>query len=182
MTIASDERAGGIAASIVAVAIAASGCASTSGAADESEGANHEIPVEVSDHTVDAGSESSGLERPRVDVTLETGGVASVDPVSYERPLEERAVRCYRRSLEEAEGGERPQGSLVYQLIVTRNGKVAGTELMSSLLRQPEIRRCVEYALARLEFGVARRGRPLYRMTVRLDFRIETLLPAEPPV
>lgn len=94
--------------------------------------------------------------------------------------MERRVQRCYTRRVY---GGElQSEGSMVYELVVTRNGHVAGTDRVSTDLRDDGLARCVERALSRLRFEIRSPDEPVYRFVVRFEFRLETMVPAEPPV
>ncbi|GEM_PF-5086813 len=152
-----------------------SGCATTGGSETE-----REIPPEVTDHTVDQRSEDARSQRPRVEVVIDGNVFEPQATASYEDDIRRGAVQCYQSGLRGAGGDQ--EGSVVYEVIVTRNGYVAGADLMSTALNHDDIQSCVEHVISQIRYDVPDAGRPLYRIFFRLDFFIETLVPTEPPV
>lgn len=161
---------------LVGVALGGAGCATH----QTSEG-DRKPPVEVSDHTTD--DDDNSLERsvrPSADVDIERGQLIGVDWTSYEARIREGAVRCYRKRLRRADSD--PEGTMVYEVLVTRNGRVASTDVVSSEMREPTFESCLEHVLSDLRFNIPSSRRPVYRLFFRLNFYLETLIPEEPPV
>jgi hypothetical protein len=156
----------------------ASGCATTGGSG--SSQSEREIPPEVTDHTVDDRSEDARSRRPRVEVAIDGNVFEPEATASYEDDIRRGAVQCYQSGLRGP--GDSHEGSVVWEVIVTRNGYVAGAELMSTALNHDDIQGCVERVISHIRYDVPESGRPLYRIFFRLDFFIETLVPTEPPV
>ncbi len=145
------------------------------------EGDEHRVPPEVTDHTVDDRSESERSRQPRVDVSLDRGELVGVEADGYETSVRRGAQQCYSQSIR-GNAGVEAEGSVVYEVIVTRNGYVAGTEIMSTGLRNDSIQSCVERVISRLRFDIPVRSRPVFRLFFRLDFYLDTVVPSEPPV
>ena len=161
------------------------GCASaTSASKDESlteaQAGERKPPPEVTDHTVDDRSSSARSVRPRVDVRIDSGKLVGVESGNYEAAVRRGAQQCYTHSVQTQ--STEAEGAVVYEVIVTRNGYVAGTDMMSTGLRDEAIQRCVERVISRLRFDVPVRNRPVFRLFFRFNFYLETLVPSEPPV
>lgn len=168
---------------LVVLALTLVGCATAEPSVEEMPNrgsTSHRIPPEVTDHTVDKRPDFVRSVRPRVDVSLDRGGLLGVDTANYEATVKRRAQQCYSRTIRTSEN--QLEGSVVYEVLVTRNGHVAGTDMMSSRLESDTIRSCVERIIGRLRFDVPVRNRPVFRLFFRLDFYLETLIPDEPPV
>jgi hypothetical protein len=163
-----------------------SGCASA-GAGEagseeltEASDVDRQVPPEVTDHTVEERPDFAQTRRPRVDVSLDLGSLLGGEPDSYEMSVRRKAQQCYSQTLQVQKS--ETEGSIVYEVLVTRNGHVAGTDVMSSGLNNSEVSRCVERVIGRLNFDVPVRNRPVYRIFFRLDFYLETIVPGNPPV
>ncbi len=168
---------------VVGLIVGSAACATTNSTGSkrgEGEGEERRVPPEVTDHTVDERSESERSQRPRVDVELDRNDMAGVTGSGYEATVRRGAQQCYSQSTQGE--GESAEGSVVYEVIVTRNGYVAATDLMSTNLRDDSVQRCVEGVISRLRFEVPVRTQPVFRLFFRLDFYLETLVPTEPPV
>lgn len=156
------------------------GCAAASGST-EGEGSNErKAPPEVADHTVDEGSDSNPTMRPRVDVEIDRGELVGVEMTSYESTVRRKTQHCYSRHI--LHENSKAEGGMVYEVLVTRNGRVAGTDLMSTDIENDAIQSCAEQAMGRLHFDVSIRDRPVFRLFFRFDFYLETVVPSEPPV
>lgn len=161
----------------------ASGCATTQSSSSEDSASaeqSNNVPPEVTDHTVDERSASDRSIRPRVDVRIDTEELVGVDSGNYETTVRRGAQRCYSESVQ-AQDAE-AEGAVVYEVIVTRNGYVAGTDVMSTGLRNKNVESCVEHVISGLRFDIPVDNRPVYRLFFRFDFYLETLVPTEPPV
>ena len=169
---------------LVVLACLIGGCA-TSNAVGESSGdeptqRERKPPPEVTDHTVDDRPEFARTSRPVVEVSLDKGRLLGLEAGSYETSVRREAQRCYSRVIRLRK--TEIEGSMVYEVLVTRNGRVAGTDVISSGLKDDAIHSCIEQLLGRLSFEVAVRNRPVFRLLFRLDSQLETLVPSEPPV
>lgn len=160
----------------------AAGCA-TSGAVSSQPDEDNEkrVPPEVTDHTVDDRPESERSRQPRVEVSLERGDLVSVEADGYEASVRRGAQQCYSQSVRGNVDVE-SEGSIVYEVLVTRNGYVAGTEVMSTGLRNDSIQSCVGRVISRLRFDIPVQNRPVFRLFFRLDFYLETVVPSQPPL
>jgi len=156
------------------------GCATTESTTEDSTDASREAPPEVTDHTVDDRSESTRSVRPRVDVRIDSEELVGVESGDYEASVRRGAQQCYSRSIQSRDS--KAEGAVVYEVIVTRNGYVAGSDIMSTGLRDDGVESCVEHVISRLRFDIPVQNRPVYRLFFRFDFYLETLVPSEPPV
>jgi len=171
----------------VAVAVLATpgfGCATAGSTGAGVEGAEEnperEVPPEVADASIDDRSESARSVQPRVDVEFDADGVPGIDVAAYEATVQRQVQKCYTRRVY---GGEvQSEGTMAYEVLVTRNGHVAGADRVSSDLRDDPLQSCIEAALGRLRFEIASPNKPVYRLYARFQFSLETLVPSEPPV
>jgi hypothetical protein len=167
-------------AGLLVVFMLASGCA-TGTASNTPSAADRDPPIEVSDHTIDDGGASLDPSvQPTVDVRMERGRMLGVDRTSYEGRVQRGTIRCYRKRLRRIQ--KKSEGTMVYEILVTRNGRVAGTEVVSTAIREDQFESCVQRVLSELRFDVPSNRRPVYRLFFRLDFRLETIVPDQPPV
>lgn len=165
---------------VVCACLVASGCAS----GGESSGATavRVVPPEVTDRTLDPYIDDQPVERPYLTVTIER-----VDPVEYdvrgaEALVQREGLRCYRLGLQQDAGLD---GAIVFELMVTTNGRVAGIDRMSTSFESERVEGCLERVMYRLRFDVqAGRGPMFSRLYVRVDLQREvfeeaTLTPGE---
>lgn len=154
-------------------------CASTPDVAEPAT--ERVIPPEVTDRTTQPYLDDEPAARPYLDVFIErvSGAVFPVDGAAA--LIEREGLRCYRLGRNQREDLE---GTIVYELMVTTNGRVAGVDLMSGSFRIERVESCLERILYRLRFDVAGRNAPLFsRLYVRIDFASEELgLPEQSPV
>lgn len=164
------------------------GCATTgsstelgdSGPMTREPGQERKPPPEVTDHTVDERPGWARSVRPRVNVSMDEGWLEAADIAGYKETIRRGAVRCYQSSLRQHD--TESEGAIIYEVIVTRNGYVAGADVMSTALKRDDVSRCVEHVISRIRFAIPDSGRPLYRLFFRVNFFLETLVPDEPPV
>ncbi|MGM0556876.1 MAG: hypothetical protein ACQEVA_10905 [Myxococcota bacterium] len=154
-----------------------SACASAP--AEPSEPTQREIPPEVTDRTTQPYLEDEPPNRPTLDVVVErvSGAIFPVDGAAA--LVEREGLRCYRLGRNQQEDLE---GTIIYEVMVTTNGRVAGADLMSASFRNDRVESCLERILHRLRFDVAGRDAPLFsRLYVRIDMLREMLeVPDEP--
>lgn len=153
------------------------GCATTG---NESRETDRQPPPEVTDQTVDDRPEVARNYQPRVDVDIEQANFSGLETSSYEEELSRSAVRCYNRAIRRS--GVEMEGAVVYEVIVTRNGRVAGTDVMSTRLKDDGVETCVERCIASLRFDLPSQSRAVYRLFFRLDFYLEEIVADDPPV
>lgn len=183
------ERRAASAGRVVAVAVVAglaalgAGCA-TGGSATSSDSERSEqersVPPEVTDESIDDRPESARSVQPRVEVEFDAEELPGIDVAAYEATVRRPVQQCYTRRV--YAGELQSEGSMAYEVLVTRNGHVAGADRVSSDLRDDPLESCVEGALGRLRFEIASPNKPVYRLFVRFQFSLETLVPSEPPV
>jgi hypothetical protein len=162
----------------------AAGCVTSGGRSSQrgdDESGERRVPPEVTDHTVDDRSETARSHRPRVEVSLDRGELIGIEVDGYETSVRRGAQQCYSQSIRGNTAVE-SEGAVVYEVLVTRSGYVAGTEIMSTGLRNDSIQSCVERVISRLRFDIPVRNRPVFRLFFRLDFYLESVVPSEPPV
>jgi hypothetical protein len=164
---------------MVLMLLASGGCATAP--EEPSEPIEREIPPEVTDRTTEPYLDDEPAARPYLDVLIErvSGAVFPVDGAAA--LVEREALRCYRLGRSRQDDLE---GTVVYELMVTTNGRVAGADLMSATFRIDPVESCLERILLRLRFDVAGRNAPLFsRLYVRIDFLREVMeMPEEPDV
>lgn len=168
---------------LLVVLFAGSGCATSSGQQETAAGEENErdVPPEVSDSTVEDRTDRSRSLQARVEVEFDAREFpAEIDIDAYESTVRKRAQRCYNRRV--YGGGLESGGTMVYEVLVTRNGHVAGTDRMSTDLRDEELESCLEHVLGRLRFEIASPDKPVYRLSVRFSFELDVLVPSESPV
>ena len=145
-----------------------SACATSTDAKDDAPTVEREIPPEVTDRTTEPYLDDEPAARPYLDVVIErvSGALFPVDGAAA--LVEREGLRCYRLIREQQEDLE---GTIVYELMVTTNGRVAGADLMSASFESKRVEGCLERILYRLRFDVASRDAPLFsRLYVRIDF------------
>lgn len=155
------------------------GCATGPDKADAP--VEREIPPEVTDRTTQPYLDDEPAVRPYLDVLIEqvSGAVFPVDGAAA--LVEREGLRCYRLGRNQQEDLE---GTIIYEVMVTTNGRVAGVDLMSASFRNERVESCLERILYRLRFDIAAQNAPLFsRLYVRVGMAIEELgLPDEPDV
>lgn len=171
------------AAAVASLAALGTGCA-TAGSAESSDSDRSEeerrIPPEVADESIDDRSESARSVQPQVEVEFDAEELPGIDVAAYEATVQRHVQKCYTRRVY---GGElQSEGTMAYEVLVTRNGHVAGADRVSTDLRDDPLQSCVEGALGRLRFEISSPNKPVYRLYVRFQFSLETLVPSEPPV
>lgn len=147
------------------------GCATGPDKADTS--VDRQIPPEVTDRTTQPYLDDEPAERPYLDVLIEqvSGAVFPVDGAAA--LVEREGLRCYRLGRNQQEDLE---GTIVYEVMVTTNGRVAGVDLMSASFRNDRVESCLERILYRLRFDIAGRNAPLFsRLYVRVGMATEEL-------
>lgn len=169
----------GFTASVAIPGSAALGCA-TSQSASDTKAEGRDVPPEVTDRTTDERSDSARSVQPRVDVEFDAEELVGVDVEAYEATVRRRVQKCYTRRV--YRGEVQSEGSMVYEVLVTRNGYVAGSDRVSTDLHDGPLSSCVEGALGRMHFELRSPNKPVYRLFVRFQFRLETMVPSQPPV
>lgn len=153
---------------LVGALVCLSGCATTPEKSDDRPTVDREIPPEVTDRTTEPYLDDEPAARPYLDVVIErvSGALFPVDGAAA--LVEREGLRCYRLIRQQREDLE---GTIVYELMVTTNGRVAGADLMSASFQSEQVEGCLERILYRLRFDVASRDAPLFsRLYVRIDF------------
>lgn len=174
---ARDERGGTVRDAwwVVACCCLMVGCATAGG-----EETDRSPPPEVTDHTVDDRPQVTRNYQPRVRVDIEQANFTGLETESYEGELRRKAVRCYEGALRRT--GVEMEGAVVYEVLVTRNGRVAGTEVTSSRLNHDGIETCVGRRIEGLRFDLPERARAVYRMFFRVDLYLDEIVAEDPPV
>lgn len=163
-------------------AIGAVGCASAPSTQKNStrNEDGRDIPAEVTDRSTDDRSESARSVQPQVEVDFDAEELAGIDVPAYEATVQQRVQNCYTRRV--YTGALQSEGSMVYEVLVTRNGYVAGSDRVSTDLHDDALSSCVESTLGRLQFEIPSSNKPVYRLIVRFQFQLESMVPADPPV
>lgn len=163
---------------LAAVGWGTGACAASGAQAREDTPAK--VPPEVSDHSVGPDAVDDVAVRPRVAVSLENDTDADLHTTGARKYLTRSVRRCYRLALGQNRALE---GSLVYEVLVTSNGRFGGAEKMSTSAPNKRLEDCVETVLQRLRFDVSDSPEAtLHRVYVRMDFRREIFDPNRPPV
>lgn len=135
------------------------------------------LPPPVSDHSVDPGVDGETTVVPHVAVTLDADN-PRLPTEGAQNVLERLARRCYRAALLTDRGLE---GSVVYEMLVTSNGRVAGTEQMSTNAASQRLEECLERAMRGIRFDTSgRRDALLSRIYARFDLHRRVFDPSRP--
>lgn len=142
------------------------GCATADGDGDEAE-RTRPVPPEVADSSVE--TERTGGDEvaiPRVAVDVESEAEAGLSTEAARRVLQRDGQRCYRRAL----AGQRElEGRAVYELLISSQGRVVGTEKLSTSAPDRRLQRCLDEAFRELRFEIPPGNAALIsRMYVRL--------------
>jgi hypothetical protein len=162
---------------VLIIATVVSACASAP--QERTEPVEREIPPEVTDRTTQPYLDDESAARPKLDVLIErvSGAIFPIDGAAA--LVEREGLRCYRLGRNQQEDLE---GTIIYEVMVTTNGRVAGADLMSASFRNERVESCLERILYRLRFDVAGRNAPLFsRLYVRIDMLREMLEVPEAP-
>jgi outer membrane biosynthesis protein TonB len=157
----------------------ASGCAGSAGSQTRDE-PERRTPPEVSDQSLrpEVGDETAY--RPRVQVSVETEQGARLETKGATKFISRHARRCYRLALQK---DRQLEGRVLYEVIITSNGRVAGVEQMSSSAASTRLDRCLTSTLEQLRFDIASDSKAMIRrLYVRLELRRETFDPNQPPI
>lgn len=156
----------------------ASGCASSSNAASDEQ--TRRVPPEVRDQSVEARGDDEVAVRPRVRVSMDVEQGSDLQTKGAVKFVRRDTRRCYRLALQKQ---RELQGTVVYEVIVTSNGRVGGVELVSSTAASERLEQCVEAVLHRLRFDVAEgRKAMVRRIYLRLELSREIFDPDRPPI
>jgi outer membrane biosynthesis protein TonB len=151
------------------------GCAS----GDEVVEAERQVPPPVSDRSLRPEGSDETVLRPRVEVNIEAESGAQLETRGAAKFVGLHARRCYRLALQKERDLE---GSILYEVVVTSNGRVAGAEKMSSTAASQRLDRCVEPILERLRFEVPRDSKVMVRrLYIRLELYSEVFDANRPP-
>lgn len=150
--------------------ISLTGCA-TSPEPEQPARPDRQVPPEITDRTTQRYLDDGPAARPYVDVMIEwvSGAVFPTDGAAA--LIEREGLRCYRLGRKQQQDLE---GTIVYELMITTNGRVAGVDIMSSSFQQEQVESCMERILLRLRFDVEGRNAPLFsRLYARVSFARE---------
>ncbi|WP_168210395.1 AgmX/PglI C-terminal domain-containing protein [Persicimonas caeni] len=162
---------------LLILAIAA-GCASTPD--ERADDTTRRIPPAVSDSSHNPEGTDPVAVRPRVSVDVQGEQDSGLQTTGAAKLLQRETRRCYRLALQVNRALE---GTVVYEAIVTSNGRVAGVEQVSTSASSTRLERCVERILHKLRFDLPRsKTAMIRRLYVRLDLRREIFDPQAPPI
>lgn len=163
---------------VVVFIIFCSGC-TTASTQQASESARPPVPPPVSDHTLGPDGEDASAVRPRVTVEFEPEQGSLLSAEGVDESVRRQALRCYRLGLH---NDRKLQGRLLYEMLVTSNGRVGGLEKISTTAPSTRLERCLEGALYRLRFDVPVQHRALLsRVYVRVQLYRESFDASQQP-
>lgn len=134
----------------------------------------------MSDQSVDNRTADEVAVRPSVSVSLEAEQGSGLQTEGVAKVVERDARRCYRLALQKDRALE---GTAIYEVIVTSNGRVGGVEQTSTTAPSQRFEECVERVLHGLRFDVPEGRKALVRrIYVRLEVRRDIYDPHQSPL
>lgn len=131
------------------------------------EGRDRSIPPAVSDSSHAPNGSGIGAVRPWVDVELQVEQGTGLQDAGATDLVQREAQRCYRLALQTNHSLE---GTVIYEAIITSNGRVAGVEKISTTAPSEGFERCVERTMYALRFENSSGATALVR---RLYLRVQ---------